>query len=104
MTCIIVKLKKIDNMNRFIKGMSYTFHRNLGWQDRLIRVLLAAAAISSWYFGVIAGTIGLILAIMGFMILGTAALSRCSITYFMNKNTMSAKEKARLDAKGVKYE
>ena len=91
-------------MKRFIKGMSYTFHRNLGWQDRLIRLLFAAVAIGSWYFGVVAGTIGLVLAITGFMILGTAALSRCSVTYFMKANTMGANEKARLDAKGIKYE
>lgn len=91
-------------MNRFIKGRSYTFHRNLGWQDRLIRFLIALTAIGSWYFGTIAGTIGLIAAIIGWMLLGTAVVSRCSVTYFINSNTMGVKEKARLNAKGIKYE
>lgn len=91
-------------MNRLIKGMLYTFHRNLGWQDRLIRVVISLAAIGSWYFGAVAGSIGLLLGISGLMLLGTAAISRCSVTYFLNSNTMGAKEKAKLDAKGIKYE
>ena len=91
-------------MNRLMKGMSYTFNRNLGRKDRIIRTLFALIAISSWYFGWIAGTIGIILAIAGIMILGTAAISKCGVTYFLNANTMSSEEKTKLDAKGVKYE
>ena len=91
-------------MNRFLKGMSYTFHRNLGWQDRLIRITIAAVGIGSWYFGALAGTIGLAAAIVGFMLTGTALISRCSITYFLKSNTMGAAERAKLDARGIKYE
>jgi hypothetical protein len=99
----MIKIGRIF-MNRFFKGMSYTFNRNLGWQDRLIRFGFALLAISSWYFGIITGIIGVILAVSGFMILGTATISRCSITYFMNANTMGEAEKSKLAEKGIQFE
>lgn len=91
-------------MKRVFKGLSYTFRRNLGWQDRLLRAVISIVVLASWYFGYVAGTIGIILGITAFMILGTAAVSRCSITYMVNANTMSKAEKARLDARGITYE
>lgn len=91
-------------MKRVLKGLSYTFNRNLGWQDRLIRALIAIAILASWYFGYLTGAIGTILGILALMILGTAAAARCSITYMVNGNTMSQSEKAKLKSKGIKYE
>jgi len=91
-------------MKRVFKGLSYTFGRNLGWQDRLIRVIVALAILASWYFGYITGAIGTILGVLALMILGTAAAARCSITYMANGNTMSEAEKAKLRAKGINYE
>ena len=91
-------------MNRFIKGLSYTFKRNLGRTDRLIRTIAAVAALIAWYFGATSGIIGTVIAVFGFMILGTAATARCGVTYWMDANTMSDQEKKTLDAKGVQYE
>jgi hypothetical protein len=91
-------------MKRILKGLSYTFRRNLGWQDRVIRAIIAIGVLVSWYFGVIAGTVGLILGILAIMILGTAAAARCSITYMADANTMTRSEKMKLDEKGINYE
>ncbi len=91
-------------MNRFLKGLSYGFSRNLGRNDRIIRTIIALAVLASWAFGAISGTIGIILGVLAIMILGTAASARCGVTYWMNACTISEKEKAQLDAKGIKYE
>lgn len=91
-------------MNRFIKGLSYTFNRNLGKRDRIIRTIVAVLIIASWYNGLISGLIGAFLAILAIMILGTVASSRCGVTYWLEVNTMSQDEKTDLDKKGIAYE
>lgn len=91
-------------MNRFFKGLSYTFNRNLGKTDRIIRTALALAGIGAWYLGTMPGIVGSIIVIFSIMILGTAAIARCGVTYWMDANTMSAKEKKELDIIGIKYE
>ncbi|MEM8968759.1 MAG: hypothetical protein AAGE93_20250 [Bacteroidota bacterium] len=83
-------------MNRFAKGLSYTFRRNLGIEDRVILV--------SWFFGLITGVMGTVLGILAIMILGTTASARCSVTYWMDINTMNREEKKSLDAKAIRYE
>ena len=91
-------------MSRFIKGLSYTFSRNIGLADRTIRTISALVIIGLWYFEVITGEIGIVLFVLSLMILGTVATSRCGVTYWLDKNTMSTKEKEILDSKGIKYE
>ena len=91
-------------MKRLVKGLSYSFHRNLGWKDRMIRTISALAALVAWTLGAITGVLGVMLGILALMVLGTAVISRCSITYMIQANTMSAGEKAELDTRGIKYE
>ena len=91
-------------MNRLIKGMTYSFHRNLGKRDRIIRALFALCGIASWYFGAIVGVIGIAAAVLGLMLLGTAVSSRCAITYIAKTNTISEDEKRQLDGKRINYE
>lgn len=91
-------------MNRFFKGLSYTFNRNLGKTDRIIRVILAMFVLVTWCFGIVSGTLGTILGIFALMILGTAATSRCGVTYWLDANTMTKAEKQNLDANGILYE
>jgi len=91
-------------MNRILKGLSYTFKRNIGTTDRLLRVAFFLIVAVSWYFGIIAGTIATVLGVFATMLLGTAAVSRCSLTYMFDGNTMSDADKKRLDEKGITYE
>ena len=91
-------------MNRFIKGLSYAFNRNLGLKDRVIRTIIASMVLISWFYGVVNGVLGTSLGVLAIMILGTAVSARCGVTYWMKANTMSEKEKKRLDAKKISYE
>lgn len=91
-------------MNRFFKGMTYAFKRNLGWKDRIIRAVCAFVVIGLWYFGTVTGVIGIVLAVLALMILGTAVSSRCPITYWSKANTMAETEKIKLESKGIEYE
>jgi len=91
-------------MNRFLKGLSYGFSRNLGKKDRAIRMVIALVVLASWAFGAISGTVGIVLGVLAIMILGTAASARCGVTYWMNACTISEKEKTELDKKGITYE
>ncbi len=91
-------------MNRFQKGLSYTFRRNIGIEDRMIRTVVAVAILLAWIFGVVAGVVGTILGILAIMILGTAASARCGVTYWMKANTMGQAEKNSLDKKHICYE
>ena len=91
-------------MNRFIKGLSYGFSRNLGKKDRIIRTVIALAVLTSWAFGAISGTFGILLGLLAIMILGTAATARCGVNYWMNTSTVPEQEKIELDKKGITYE
>ena len=91
-------------MSRIIKGLCYTFYRNLGWKDRLTRGISAFMIMTLWLSGILPGAVGVVLGILALMILVTAVVSRCSITYILKINTMSEQEKAKLAAKGIKYE
>jgi len=91
-------------MNRFIKGLFYTFNRNLGKKDRIIRAITAVIVISSWYFGYVSGIVGTAMVILALMILGTVVTSRCGVTYWIDANTMSQEEKKEFDKKGISYE
>ena len=91
-------------MNRFLKGLSYTFKRNIGWKDKVIRTVIAIGILAAWGFGNITGVIGTALGIFALMLLGTVATSRCGVTYWLDANTMSDKEKQKLDEKQVGYE
>ena len=91
-------------MNRFTKGLSYTFKRNIGIKDRVIRTVIAVAVLISWSFGEIGGVVGTVLGVLAIMILGTAAYARCGVTYWMNANTMSETEKKNLDKQNIRYE
>lgn len=91
-------------MNRFTKGLSYAFNRNLGKTDRIIRFAVAIMVIVSWYFSFIVGALGTIIFILAIMLLGTAATAKCSIVYLLEANTMTEEEKLELDEKGINYE
>ncbi len=91
-------------MNRFLKGLSYTFRRNIGKTDRIIRTCIALFFLGLWYLEVVTGLAAVFIGIYAIMILVTAAFARCGITYWLDVNTMSEAEKRALDAKGIQYE
>jgi hypothetical protein len=80
------------------------FQRNLGRTDRIIRLVIGILALGAWYFGVVAGTIAIIVGIVAIMLIGTSAAASCPLNSVVNINTMSQKEREEYDAKGISYQ
>lgn len=92
-------------MKRFFTALSYTFGRNLGRVDRRIRVAASIVGLGVAAYLVLRTPlrgVGITIAVLSVMILGTAIVARCSITYMLGRNTMSAKEASDLQARGVR--
>lgn len=92
-------------MKKLIKGLTYAYNRNIGWQDRLVRTIAGiAAAVGAFYFLKINITYSVILEIFAAAQFWTALSARCIICYFTGMCTISYKEKQKLDSKGIKFE
>lgn len=66
--------------------------RNLGKAERIVRVLIALAALASWYFGAVAGVLGVVAGVVAVMMLGTSAAASCPLHQAVGLNTMSKAE------------
>jgi hypothetical protein len=91
-------------MNRVLKGLSYTFKRNLGRQDRLIRAALGVLLCAPYLLKLATATAGIALGIAGLMIIGTALVARCSLCYMAGVCTIGTKEKEMLAQRGIQSE
>jgi Protein of unknown function (DUF2892) len=65
---------------------------NMGNADRIIRVLLAAVFAYLYFSGSVAGTIGLILVILGGVFVLTSLISFCPLYTIFGLNTCPAKK------------
>jgi hypothetical protein len=92
-------------MADFIKGITYSYNRNIGWQDRTVRTIVGIAAIfGAIYFSKLNITYSVLLAVLAVAQIGTVISARCVICYFTGQCTIGSAEKRRLDAKGIKHE
>ncbi len=66
--------------------------KNAGNADRLIRVLLAAVFAYLYFGGVVTGTAGIILAVLGGVFLLTALVGFCPLYAIVGVNTCPAKK------------
>lgn len=66
--------------------------KNAGNADRLIRVLLAAVFAYLYFGGVVTGTAGIILAVLGGVFLLTALVGFCPLYALVGVNTCPAKK------------
>jgi hypothetical protein len=92
-------------MSKILKGLTYSYNRNIGWQDRIIRTFVGILAIAGAiyfypsnfaFFSILAGVV------LAQII--TVFSARCMICYFMDRCTITGAEKESLRAKGVLYE
>lgn len=92
-------------MNNILKGLTYSYHRNIGWQDRTIRTIFGLLSLAGAIFfyksnpGVAAACAVLVFA-QGITVLS----SRCMICYFLGRCTITTSEKKSLDARGIPRE
>ena len=92
-------------MNRFIKGITYSYKRNIGWQDRTIRTIVGIlAVIGAIYFFKTNLLASVLLGILAIAQFGTVLSARCIMCYFAGKCTIDSKEKKALQAKAIPYE
>lgn len=92
-------------MNFFLKGITYSFNRNIGWQDRSIRSVVGILAIiGAIYFFPQNKTYTILLSILAIAQLGTVFSARCILCYFIGQCTIDPSEKKALKAKGIAYQ
>lgn len=92
-------------MNYFLRGISYSYNRNIGWQDRTIRTVVGlAAVVGALYFASAHLLWTILLAVLAIAQFGTVLSARCIICYFAGQCTINRKERRALEAKGIPYE
>jgi hypothetical protein len=92
-------------MNNLIKGITYSYNRNIGWQDRTIRTIVGiAATVGAIYFLSSKITYSILLGVLAIAQFGTVFSARCIICYFTGQCTIDSKEKKSLQSKGINYE
>ena len=72
-----------------IKRMMTT--RNVGWLDRVVRILPLVAVAALWTQGAIGGGFALLLAVFAAMLAVTAITGACSIYYMLGLSTLRRK-------------
>lgn len=68
--------------------------KNMGTTDRVIRILLAALFAYLYFGGIVTGTWGLVLVILGGVFLLTSLVSFCPLYTLAGINTCKAKKSA----------
>ena len=92
-------------MNHLLKGITYSYNRNIGWQDRTIRTLVGiGATIATFYFFNHNLTYSVLFGVLAIAQFGTALSARCIMCYFAGLCTIDNKEKKNLDIKKIAYE
>lgn len=66
--------------------------KNMGSIDRIIRLLLAAIFAYLYFAGIVTGTLGLILVILGGVFVLTSLVSFCPLYTLFGLNTCSVKK------------
>lgn len=92
-------------MNKIMKGITYSYNRNIGWQDRTIRTIIGiGATIGAIYFFKSNSTYTILLGILAVAQFGTVLSARCIMCYFTGQCTIRNSEKRSLESKGITYE
>jgi hypothetical protein len=91
-------------MNNIVRGLTYAFKRNIGWQDRTIRTILGLVAIAGIiYFFKSNLLLSLLFVVLAIAQIWTVLSAKCIICYFMGKCTIGNNEKAKLNKKGLDF-
>ncbi len=92
-------------MNSFLKGISYSYNRNIGWQDRTIRTIIGTLSlIGSVYFLKDNILYSVLLGVFAIAQFGTVLSAKCIMCYFAGMCTIDTNERKKLDSKGIVYE
>ncbi len=65
---------------------------NIGTADRAIRAIVGIAVLAAWFFGLVEGTLGIIVLVVGVVMIATAALRWCPPYALIGLNTGASKD------------
>lgn len=92
-------------MNYFLKGITYSYHRNIGWQDRTVRIIVGIlSTIGAVYFFNDKILYSILLSVFTIAQFGTVLSTKCIMCYFAGLCTIDVKERKNLDGRGIVYE
>jgi hypothetical protein len=92
-------------MSNISKGLTYSYNRNIGWQDRTIRTIFGLLSLAGAIYLYPANfTLSAVLGVLFLAQVVTVFSRRCPICYFMGVCTITAYEKRSLTTKGIEYE
>lgn len=91
-------------MNKILKGFTYSYYRNIGWQDRSLRSAVGVFAIlgAIWFYKTNL-TIATLLIVLAAAQVLTVTTAKCIICYFAGACTITNAEKERLDQRGIPH-
>ena len=69
--------------------------KNVGSIDRAIRALVGVALLAVFFFGGVAGTLGIVALVAGVVMLGTAAIGWCPPYSLLGINTCGVKQEPK---------
>lgn len=88
-----------------LRGLTYSYNRNIGWQDRTIRTVFGLLALAGAIFYYRQKPVfATVLAALFLAQVVTVFSSRCMICYFLGRCTITVSERKSLNAKGIPYE
>ena len=92
-------------MRKTIKGITYSFNRNIGWQDQTFRTILGVVAVfgAIYFFKSNNSIYTILLSVLAIAQFGTVLSAKCIICYFTGQCTIGNNEKKTLDSKGINY-
>jgi hypothetical protein len=92
-------------MNYILKGITYSYNRNIGWQDRTVRSLVGIGALAGAGYCMNSNlSLSVALAFLFMAQLITVISAKCIICYFAGACTIGINEKKSLDKKRNAYE
>ncbi len=65
---------------------------NVGTADRTIRAIVGIAALAAWFFGLVEGTLGIIVLVVGVVMIATAVFRWCPPYALIGLNTGASKD------------
>jgi hypothetical protein len=65
---------------------------NIGTADRTIRAIVGIAALAAWFFGLVEGTLGIIVLVVGVVMIATAVFRWCPPYALIGLSTDASKD------------
>ena len=99
------KLNTSKTMENILRGLTYSYGRNVGWQDRTIRAIFGLICLGGTIY--FYSTNFKVAAILGALFLAqliTVTSSRCVICFFLGRCTITGSEKSALRSRNIRFE